>query len=166
MSDRRKGLLRALAHNRAAPADVLLRLLGQEDEGVRREVARRAVLPQEVIEAVLVHPDRRVRMAFAENAAADPEQRARLVDDPSNSVHLSLAVGPMPYRNPVPPLPDWAYERLLNHPQAPGGVVPIMPGSRGPAPRLAALSSVGDAPRRLPRPPCDAQHRTPLPDPA
>ncbi|MFJ7779208.1 hypothetical protein [Streptomyces yangpuensis] len=118
MSDRRTGLLHGLVHNRVAPADVLLRLLGQEDEGVRREVARRAALPQEVIEAVLVHPDRRVRMAFAENAAADPEQRARLVDDPSNSVHLSLAVGPMPYRNPVPPLPDWAYERLLNHPQA------------------------------------------------
>ncbi|MER6257594.1 sulfite exporter TauE/SafE family protein, partial [Streptomyces sp. NPDC001584] len=36
-----------------------------------------------------------------------------------------------------------------------GGVLPIMPGSRRPAPRLAALSSVGDAPRRLPRPPCD-----------
>ncbi|MCX4806514.1 hypothetical protein OG594_33675 [Streptomyces sp. NBC_01214] len=59
----------------------------------------------------------------------------------------------------------------------PGGVLPVRPGSRAPAPRLAALSSVGDAPRRLPRPPRDASprpcgpgetpwHRTPLPDPA
>ncbi|MFB7253455.1 hypothetical protein [Streptomyces nojiriensis] len=48
---------------------------------------------------------------------------------------------------------------------APGGVLPVRAGSRGPAPHLAALSSVGDAPRRLPRPPCDTRHRTPLPDP-
>ncbi|MER7732811.1 hypothetical protein ABTX80_18175 [Streptomyces erythrochromogenes] len=118
MGDRRTDVMHALTYNRAAPADVLLRLLDQEDEHLRREVARRAVLPQEVIEAVLVHPDRRVRTAFAENADADPEQRARLVDDPSKSVHLMLAVGPMPYRGPVPALPDWAYERLLNHPEA------------------------------------------------
>ncbi|MET9573766.1 hypothetical protein ABZY34_32475 [Streptomyces virginiae] len=117
MSDRRTGLLRALAHNTAAPADVLLRLLGHEDERVRREVARRAVLPQEVIEAVLVHPDRRVRMAFAENGDADPEQRARLVDDPSPVVPLMLAAGPMSHRQPDSPLPDRAYERLLDHPE-------------------------------------------------
>ncbi len=47
-----------------------------------------------------------------------------------------------------------------------GGVLPIRPGSRGPAPHLAALSSLADAPRLLPPPPCDARHRTPLPDPA
>ncbi|MGD6747341.1 DHA2 family efflux MFS transporter permease subunit [Streptomyces sp. BH106] len=47
-----------------------------------------------------------------------------------------------------------------------GSVVWIRPGSRGPARTLAALSSVADAPRRLPPPPCDRTHRTPLPDPA
>ncbi|MER6318975.1 hypothetical protein ABT237_35260 [Streptomyces sp. NPDC001581] len=118
MGDRWTGLLHALVGNKAAPADVLLRLLGHEDEWVRRAVARRAVLPQEVIEAVLVHPDRGVRATFAENAGADPDQRARLVDDPHPSVHLHLAMGPMPYRQRVAPLPDWAYERLLNHPKA------------------------------------------------
>ncbi|MEU9085958.1 hypothetical protein [Streptomyces sp. NPDC048357] len=118
MGDRWTGLLHGLVGNKAAPADVLLRLLGHEDEWVRRAVARRAVLPQEVIEAVLVHPDRGVRAAFAENAGADPDQRARLVDDPAPGVHLALAIGPMPYRQRVAPLPDWAYERLLNHPKA------------------------------------------------
>ncbi|MFE7096446.1 hypothetical protein [Streptomyces erythrochromogenes] len=150
MSDRQAELLHALAHNTAAPADVLLRLLGQEDEYLRRQVAQRAVLPREVIEAVLVHPDRRVRTAFAENADAEPEQRARLVDDPSKSVHLMLAVGPMPYRRPVPPLPDWAYERLLNHPEAlvrqelvtwagpPAHVLAGLAGHEDPVFRLAA----------------------------
>ncbi|WP_405828181.1 hypothetical protein [Streptomyces sp. NBC_00105] len=117
MGDHWTGLLHALVWNEAAPADVLLRLLGHEDEWVRRAVARRAVLPQEVIEAVLVHPDRRVRGTFAENGNADPGQRARLVDDPLPAVHLALAHGPMAYRQPVAPLPDWAYERLLNHPR-------------------------------------------------
>ncbi|MFE2265026.1 GNAT family N-acetyltransferase, partial [Streptomyces griseosporeus] len=41
-----------------------------------------------------------------------------------------------------------------------GGVSPIRPGSRRLAPRLAALSSVPDAPHRLPPPPCDARHQT------
>ncbi|MEU9165159.1 hypothetical protein AB0D29_33395 [Streptomyces sp. NPDC048424] len=118
MGDRWTGLLHGLVGNKAAPADVLLRLLGHEDEWVRRAVARRAVLPQEVIEAVLVHPDRNVRIAFAENAGADAEQRARLVDDPAPGVHLALAMGPMSYRQRVAPLPDRVYERLLNHPKA------------------------------------------------
>ncbi|MFF3679693.1 hypothetical protein ACFYYS_37720 [Streptomyces sp. NPDC002120] len=118
MGDRWAGLLHGLAVNEAAPADVLLRLLGHEDERVRRAVARRAVLPQEVIEAVLVHPDRDVRATFAENGSADPDQRARLVDDPAPGVQLVLAHGPMTYRQRVAPLPDWAYERLLNHPKA------------------------------------------------
>ncbi|MFG2976563.1 hypothetical protein ACGFYY_26715 [Streptomyces sp. NPDC048331] len=118
MADRWMELLHGLVWNKAAPADVLLRLLGHEDEWLRRAVARRAVLPQEVVEAVLVHPDRRVRAAFAENGAADPAQRARLVDDPSPGVHLALAWGPLAYRQPVPPLPDRAYERLLDHPRS------------------------------------------------
>lgn len=118
MGDRWAGLLHGLVGNTAAPADVLVRLLGHEDERVRRAVARRAVLPQEVIEAVLVHPDRHVRIALAENGNADPDQRARLVEDPAPGVHLALAVGPLTYRQQVAPLPDWAYERLVDHPRA------------------------------------------------
>ncbi|MGA5319219.1 cysteine hydrolase family protein [Streptomyces seoulensis] len=47
-----------------------------------------------------------------------------------------------------------------------GGVLSITPGSRRLVPHLAALSSVPDAPHRLPPPPCDARHQTPLPHPA
>lgn len=47
-----------------------------------------------------------------------------------------------------------------------GPVLWIMPGSRGLARTLAALSSIADAPRRLNPPPCDRTHQTPLPDPA
>ncbi|WP_406739213.1 hypothetical protein OG365_35105 [Streptomyces sp. NBC_00853] len=119
MGDRWTGLLHGLVGNTAAPADVLVRLLGHEDEWVRRAVARRAVLPQEVVEAVLVHPDRHVRIALAENGNADPDQRARLLEDPALGVHFMLAVGPLTYRQQVAPLPDWAYERLLAHPRLP-----------------------------------------------
>ncbi|MGW7649905.1 DUF3040 domain-containing protein [Streptomyces bobili] len=38
----------------------------------------------------------------------------------------------------------------------------IMPASRGLARPSAALSSVADAPRRLPPPPCSCTHQTPL----
>jgi pimeloyl-ACP methyl ester carboxylesterase len=51
------------------------------------------------------------------------------------------------------------------HPD-PGSVVRILPGSRGLARTLAALSSVADAPRGLLPPPCDRTHQAPLPDPA
>lgn len=143
MGDRWTGLLHGLVANAAAPADVLVRLLGHEDEWVRRAVARRAVLPQEVIEAVLVHPDRHVRIALAENGNADPDQRARLVDDPSPGVHLALACGPLAYRRRVPPLPDRAYERLLDHPR---GLVRSELVTRGDAPAhiLAGLADHED----------------------
>ncbi len=110
--------LRPLAGNRAAPDEVLLRLLTAPDEAVTREVARRTHLSQAVAEAVLTHPDPAVRKAFAANPYADPEQRARLIDDPSARVHLALGMGALPdgYA-PVRPLPDHVYQRLLAHEQ-------------------------------------------------
>ncbi|MFI1001218.1 SAM-dependent methyltransferase, partial [Streptomyces galbus] len=54
---------------------------------------------------------------------------------------------------PVPFFADKPDENLVS---ARGGVSSVRPGSRRPAPRLAALSSVGDAPHRRPPPPCDA----------
>ncbi|MDX3540834.1 hypothetical protein PV721_42440, partial [Streptomyces sp. MB09-01] len=139
MGDRWTGLLYGLVGNEAAPADVLLRLLGHEDEWLRRAVAQRAVLPQEVIEAALIHPDRHVRMALAENGGIDPGQRARLVDDPAPAVHLALAHGPLAYRRRVAPLPDWAYERLLAHPRGLVGHELVAWGAP-PAHILAALA--------------------------
>ncbi|MFD4762648.1 hypothetical protein ACFWOJ_28455 [Streptomyces sp. NPDC058439] len=109
--------LEVLSWNPAAPGSVLLRLLGHDDRYVRRNVAQRKDLPPEVVDAILSHPDRGVRAAFAESWNADPAQRARLLDDPSATISLILAMGPNPYRMPVEPLPDWAYERLLAHPR-------------------------------------------------
>ncbi|MGW6967882.1 hypothetical protein ACWGET_28010 [Streptomyces zaomyceticus] len=105
-----------LASNPAAPADVLLRLLARDDgdDWIARRLSWRASLPDSVAEAMLHHPRRRVRALLAESAAADPELRARLLDGPVSDAVL-VAVGPTPYRTKAPPLPDRAYERLLNH---------------------------------------------------
>ena len=116
MDDRLDTAVRALAWNPATPASVLLRLLKLDHRDVRRTITWRAGLPPEVVDAILADPDPRIRMDFADSATADAAQRARLVDDPSPRVLLALSIGPTPYRLPVEPLPDWAYERLLKHP--------------------------------------------------
>ncbi|WP_063766897.1 polyprenyl synthetase family protein [Streptomyces sp. NRRL S-813] len=58
-------------------------------------------------------------------------------------------------------LVDRSSSVLLRPGQSLGGVSSIMPGSRRLAPHLVALSSVADAPHRLPPPPCDVP---PLPE--
>lgn len=103
-----------LASNAAAPAGVLLRLLALDDSWVLYRLTHRRTLPDEVAEALLTHPDRRVRQGLAQSWSAAPELRARLLDGPPSDA-LAVAMGPHPYRMEVPPLPDWAYERLLNH---------------------------------------------------
>ncbi|MFF4486852.1 hypothetical protein ACFY0F_10195 [Streptomyces sp. NPDC001544] len=65
------------------------------------------------------------------------------------------------------PVVDWPDEDGPSGPlhwktRPPGGALWIMPGSRGLARTSAALSSVPDAPRRLPPPPCSCTHQTPL----
>ncbi|WP_035842192.1 hypothetical protein [Kitasatospora azatica] len=117
MGDHHEDTLEALSSNAAAPSSVLLRLLQHDGRSVRTNVAKRGGLPAEVVEAILAHPEREVRAAFAESWTADPAQRARLLDDPSGKLSLLLAMGPMPYRTRVEPLPDWAYQRLLTHPR-------------------------------------------------
>ncbi|MFJ8080772.1 DUF6087 family protein [Streptomyces sp. NPDC096205] len=67
--------------------------------------------------------------------------------------------------HPPAPEPEAAPEtRDLPHPGL-GPVFRITPASRGLARTSAALSSLADAPRRLPPPPCSCTHQTPL-DPA
>ncbi|MDX2645040.1 hypothetical protein PV341_16005 [Streptomyces sp. PA03-1a] len=116
MADHHVAALAYLSWNPSAPADVLLRLLRHDDRVIRRNVAQRRGLPLEVVDAILTDPDPALRACFAESENADPAQRARLLDDPSPRVILGLAIGPTPYRTRVDPLPDWAYERLLAHP--------------------------------------------------
>ncbi|MFD3613499.1 hypothetical protein ACFWXA_36765 [Streptomyces atroolivaceus] len=103
-----------LADNPAAPPGVLLRLLAIEDRWIVQRLSWRTTLPTEVAEAMLAHPDRRVRTALAKSWTVDPEVRAGLLHGPASDA-LAVAIGPHPYRIKVEPLPDWAYERLLNH---------------------------------------------------
>ena len=106
----------ALAGNPAAPADVLLRLLALNDRSITHRLSYHAALPDEVAEALLTHPERWVRHLLADTFTAAPELRARLLDGPASDA-MAVAIGPNPYRIQAPPLPDEAYERLLNHEQ-------------------------------------------------
>ncbi|MFF3561321.1 hypothetical protein ACFYXS_14890 [Streptomyces sp. NPDC002574] len=117
MSDAHEAVLAALSWNPSAPGSVLLRLLACDRRRVRRNVAERRDLPEAVVDAILADPDPSLRMEFAGSARADPAQRARLLDDPSWKVVMSLAMGPVLYRGRAEPLPDWVYERLLAHPE-------------------------------------------------
>ncbi|MFI8767117.1 hypothetical protein ACIGN6_19705 [Streptomyces sp. NPDC053792] len=146
-----------LASNPAAPADVLLRLLALDDgdDWIAYRLSWRSSLPDSVAEAMLHHPRRRVRTLLAESAAADPELRARLLDGPASDA-LAVAVGPTPYRTQAPPLPDRAYERLLNHERAavrhltlesasvPAHVLVPLTGHEDPLFRLAACRRAWD----------------------
>ncbi|MEU0357461.1 hypothetical protein [Streptomyces cyaneofuscatus] len=104
----------ALAGNPAAPADVLLRLLALNDRSITYRLSYRAAFPDEVAEAMLTHPERWVRHLLADSFTAAPQLRARLLDGPASDA-MAVAIGPNPYRIQAPPLPDEAYERLLNH---------------------------------------------------
>ncbi|WP_411080158.1 hypothetical protein [Streptomyces sp. cmx-18-6] len=139
--------------NPAAPAGVLLRLLALNDQDVAFRLSLRAELPAEVAEAVLAHPDSRVRTTLARSWTADPELRARLLDGPASDA-FAVAAGPHPYRIEAPPLPDRAYERLLNHergmvryetveaPSTPDHVLVPLAGHADPSFRLAACRRV------------------------
>lgn len=93
---------------------MLLRLLALNDRSITHRLSYHAALPGEVAEAMLTHPERWVRHLLAESFTAAPEPRARLLDGPESDA-MAVAIGPNPYRIQAPPLPDGAYERLLNH---------------------------------------------------
>ncbi|MFJ7057836.1 hypothetical protein ACIQVA_08785 [Streptomyces microflavus] len=93
---------------------MLLRLLALNDRSITHRLSYHAALPGEVAEAMLTHPERWVRHLLAESFTAAPEPRARLLDGPESDA-MAVAIGPNPYRIQAPPLPDGAYERVLNH---------------------------------------------------
>ncbi|MFI6893767.1 hypothetical protein ACIBM4_06625 [Streptomyces sp. NPDC050256] len=106
--------LTGVALNPAAPVDVLLRLLASESAAVRMALTRDRALPDPVVDAVVAHPDRWRRGFFAENPYADPEQRARLVDDPEYHVRGRLAREPRAGGVCMPrPLPDRTVVRII-----------------------------------------------------
>ncbi|MFD8088209.1 hypothetical protein ACFV4F_41725 [Kitasatospora sp. NPDC059722] len=113
-------LLRGVAANRAAPSDVLLRLLAPEAKPARLDLCERRPLPDDVVEAALAHPEPGVRRAIARNRYVPVEIRSRLVHDPLDFVRAALAGGPRPRFQRVEPLPDEALAALLSAEDEPG----------------------------------------------
>ncbi|MGW1183118.1 hypothetical protein ACWD7Y_17330 [Streptomyces drozdowiczii] len=107
--------LAGLALNPAAPEDILLRLLAGESAAVRMVLCRDRALPDAVVDAVVAHPDTYTRSFLARSPHAEPEQRARLVDDPEWFVRAHLADGPVPDEDgcPARPLPDRTVVRII-----------------------------------------------------
>ncbi|MEV0397489.1 hypothetical protein [Polymorphospora rubra] len=101
-------VLRGLAHNPAAPTDVLLGLLDAHGDAVPDAFNRRAALPPVVVEAMLRHPSPRIRAALAVNRYVDPLIRLRLVDDPDHRVVEALGT------DPDLALPDRAFARSFD----------------------------------------------------
>lgn len=107
--------LAGVALNPAAPVDVLLRLLAGESAAVRMVLCRDRVLPGAVVDAAVAHPDTYTRSFFARNPYVDPEQRARLVDDPEWFVRAHLAEAPRADDVCRPrPLPDRTVVRIID----------------------------------------------------
>ncbi|MFI7005352.1 hypothetical protein [Streptomyces sp. NPDC050145] len=114
MSDSlREPWLRGIAFNRAAPSDVLLRLLDRAAGAAGPLLCEGRDLPDAVIDAALRHPDGFVRRALARNPYVDATRLAPLATDPSGIVRGWLAGGPRGYPRRVRPLPDDVLVTLL-----------------------------------------------------
>lgn len=138
-------VVKGIAGNPAAPAEVLMRLLAEEASPVWNHLAW-ARLPDQVVEAIIGHPDPRLRESFAENHHMSGTCRARLVTDPEPAVRAAVAVGPRVFRAPVDPLPEWAQRALLHdsHEDVRVKAERHLPA----APALAELAGDGDPRRR------------------
>ncbi|MEV7730039.1 hypothetical protein AB0P15_35800 [Streptomyces sp. NPDC087917] len=105
--------LRGLAFNRAAPSDVLVRLVDRAAGQAALLMCEGRDLPDAVIDAVLRHPDTVIRRALARNRCVDPARLAPLATDPSGLVRGWLAGGSRPHPRWVRPLPDDILVTLL-----------------------------------------------------
>lgn len=114
----RDEILRGVAMNAGAPADVLLRLLAVEAQTCWDALCTERDLPPELVDAVLAHPDHLVRRRIGGNPHLDPAQRARLLDDPDPKTAAALLRGPRrwPAGTSPRPLPDDVLRRLLAAP--------------------------------------------------
>ncbi|MFJ1886354.1 hypothetical protein [Streptomyces sp. NPDC088137] len=105
--------LRGIAFNRAAPSDVLVRLLDRAAGEAGLLMCEGRDLPDAVIDAALRHPEGVIRRTFARNRYVDPARLAPLATDPSGVVRGWLAAGPRRYLRWVRPLPDDILVTLL-----------------------------------------------------
>jgi hypothetical protein len=113
--------LDGVAANPALPTPLLLRLIAFDGggHGPPVQALHRPGLPEPAVAAILTHPVRVTRVHFATSGQAEPEQRARLADDPSPEVRAAVAGGPEWTHDPrqkVRPLPDAVCGRLLEDP--------------------------------------------------
>ncbi|MCB5166466.1 Mucin-2 [Streptomyces bambusae] len=114
--------LDGIGANPALPAPLLLRLVAFDDAGGGPpfQVLHRPGLPEAAVAVVIAHPSRDARVNFASSGQAEPEQRARLADDPAPEVRAAVAHGPEfthDRRRTVRPLPDAVCRRLLDDPE-------------------------------------------------
>lgn len=108
-------IIESIGHNPSAPTGILLRILNHSPAAISDRISYQA-LADDLVDAVVAHDVPRVRGWLAENLNATPEQRARLVDDPSPMVRMVCAIGPTWFRKRADPLPESAQRRLLNDP--------------------------------------------------
>ncbi|MET8214276.1 Mucin-2 [Streptomyces hirsutus] len=114
--------LDGVAANPALPTPLLLRLIAFDGggHGPPFQALHRPGLPEPAVAAVLTHPVLNARVLFAMSGQAEPEQRARLANDPSPKVRAAVANGPEWTHDPrtkVRPLPDAVCGRLLEDPE-------------------------------------------------
>lgn len=98
--------VRGTAANVAAPADVLLRLLGPAGRAAWEVLCGGRALPEEVVAAIVAGSEVAQRRLLARNPHATPEQRGRLALDPDAMVRCDVATGPKRGTWLVRPLPD------------------------------------------------------------
>ncbi|MFJ4424880.1 Mucin-2 [Streptomyces bobili] len=114
--------LDGVAANPALPTPLLLRLIAFDGggEGPPFQALHRPGLPEPAVAALLTHPILYTRVTFARSGQMEPEQRARLADDPSPEVRATVAEGPdriHDQRAKVRPLSDAVCGRLLEDPE-------------------------------------------------
>jgi hypothetical protein len=97
--------VRGTAANVAAPADVLLRLLGPAGRAAWEVLCGGRALPEEVAAAIVAGSEVAQRRLLARNPHATPEQRGRLALDPDAMVRCDVATGPKRGTWLVRPLP-------------------------------------------------------------
>ncbi|MFF4248899.1 hypothetical protein ACFYY2_31155 [Streptomyces sp. NPDC001822] len=105
--------LRGIAFNRAAPSEVLVRLLDRAAGEASLLMCEGRDLPDAIIDAALRHPEGVIRRTLARNRYVDPARLAPLATDPSGVVRGWLAAGPRHDLRWVRPLPDDILVTLL-----------------------------------------------------